>query len=153
MSMFEVGVEYIILPRDHAHISRLERTDTWKIHFWDTSVHPPNSTELRGWEFVTASAWEESKSELLKVMSFSIKKKKKKNTLTTKIPLLTDCCVFFPTFLEIPNLRPLQGFGCYQGWCCPSQEKCLWNFHVKLCRIYFLAKQQLLFPLWHKTLK
>lgn len=39
-SMIKVGVEHRILPRNHAYTSRLERTDTLKIHFWDASVHP-----------------------------------------------------------------------------------------------------------------
>lgn len=33
MSMFNVGVEHVILPIDHAHVSTLQRTDTLKMHF------------------------------------------------------------------------------------------------------------------------
>lgn len=46
MSMFEVGVEHILLPRNHTHISRLERTGTLKMHSRDTTVHPQASSSV-----------------------------------------------------------------------------------------------------------
>lgn len=116
---------FAYISHSHIHITKNRHLEDVLLRCKSAS---PKSTELCGWVFLTAFVEAD-------VLLYS-----KKKVLTTKIPLLIWLPCIFPNFSS-----NTQSTSCYWSWFSHSQASHRWSFQIKLCGIYSLDKQQLLY--------